>query len=249
MRQGSDDELLKLIAEIDQEEKQKKTKDPAEVDAEMKKIDKDFNIEPNENDGFITVKNNEIFIQNGKDNGLQPSIIPNESLTIIINGKQIHSETLVNEGDEIRITEMSTSSPYHIRISKDKMQVTFQLKKRLLLKEQKPSVKLKVDVFEVIPSLDVQSEISKIREELIQQGIQLNINIPAIMTELQHPTFEEIIIVQGQPPIQGKAGFIEYYFKIKKEEVYEEVDGKINFKNRFKIPSDTRRENRSKGND
>ncbi|OIJ14642.1 hypothetical protein BKP35_06220 [Anaerobacillus arseniciselenatis] len=237
MRQGSDKELIDLISQIDQKEKQRKTNKPTAADEEVDKNSKVFTIKPEENDGYITVKNNEIFIKDGEDNGQQPSLIPNDNLTTLVNGKQIDSETIVSEGDEIRIKELSNSSPYHILISEDKLKVTFQLKKKLILKEAAPTVKLKVDVIEITPSLEIQSELLKVREDLIQLGIRLEINLSAIMTELLQPTFEEIVIVQGSPPVQGKDGFVEYYFKNKKEEVYEEVGGKINFKNRFKIPT------------
>ncbi|NSL52718.1 FapA family protein [Calidifontibacillus erzurumensis] len=197
--------------------------------------------DPIEEDGFIEVRNNRLFIKDPDIGGRIPVLVYNKELNIYINGKKMTKDTPVNSLDEIYWEIAKQQEPFIITVSKDKMKVFFKLSPETAsdyrLKNKSRSVRFLLEIETVRKKIDIKGVLSSIIESLNEKGIKADLKMDVVYKELIDPTFEEIVIAEGTPPINSKDASIELLFSEKKEESFEEVEGRIDFRNRVKIPS------------
>lgn len=68
-------------------------------------------------------------------------------------------------------------------------------------------------------------------------NINTNLDIPAIQNEIDEPTFEPVVIAKGKAPTEGQDARLELYFSEHIENIFHEIDGKVDYKNHLNIPS------------
>lgn len=191
-------------------------------------------------DGFIEVRDHHLFVFNRNNNGKQPILIPNSKLSITVNGLVLKKEQVVFVNDYIQWSPLPKTE-YEIIVSKDNLNVYLKVHPELFLqyqlKDRKRATRFILDVEVIERELDINETVSEIVENIVKRGINVKINTTAIMQELLDPTHNEILVAEGLPVIPAKDGYIEQYFSSIIEEVLNEVDGTVDFKNRLKIPT------------
>lgn len=192
-----------------------------------------------ENDGFIEVRDNQIFIINPSKKGKQPILVPNPEVRVLVNSSLLTKERVVFEEDEI-IWEVPNKAEYKISTSKDNLCVYLHLSPELFtmfrLKNKKRSNQFIIETELVKKTLNTEDVVSQISEAVFKRGVRVEINTTAIIEELINPTFKAVIIAEGLPVIPARDGFIKQYFSSTISEVLEEIQGVVDFKNRIKIP-------------
>ncbi|WP_017754100.1 FapA family protein [Calidifontibacillus oryziterrae] len=198
--------------------------------------------ELNEDDGFIESRGGELFIRDPKNNGKQPVLIPHSSVKIFVNNREIVKETVVQERDKVA-WRPKDNSEFHITISKDKLKVFLQLHQSIIIsyriKDKKRALKFMFELEQIEKKIDIERVSSDIMDEIYKMGIKCDINITAILNELKSPTFQAVIVAEGIPIIESRDGYIKTNFQNNIEVLFEEIKGKVDFKNRIKIPTVT----------
>lgn len=193
-----------------------------------------------ENDGYVEVRANQLFIIDPQKGGNYATLLPNPALDIFVNDKKITSETVVTTRDEVRAFRKRTRKKYNIIVSDDGLEVFLVLNKELFktykLKNKPRSTNFTIEIIPYPHDINVEEVSMEITKELFKKGISVDIDISAVYQELINPTFEKVKIAKGLPVIPPVDSVLEMYFSNELEEVIEEVDGKIDFKNRIKIP-------------
>lgn len=206
------------------------------------KCDQNSDEDIKENDGFIESRGGELFIRDPKNEGRQPILIPHSSVRIFVNDKEIVRETALKERDKVA-WRSKDSSKFSITISKDKLAVFLQLNQSILisyrLKDKKRAQKFLFDLEQVERQINIEKTSSEIIDEIYKMGIKCEIDITAILNELKSPTLQPIIVAEGVPLIESRDGYIETNFQNNIEVLLEEVKGRVDFKNRLKIPNVT----------
>ena len=192
-------------------------------------------------DGYIEVRDHQIFVINPTEkSGKQPTLVSNSQLQIYINGALLKKDQVVFENDDIR-WEVKQKPEYEISISKENLEVFLQvyreLYRRYILKDKKRARRFMFEIEVVEKQLDVEEVVSQIAENIVKRGVRVEINTSAIIQEILDPKFEQILVAEGLPIIPAKDGYIEQFFSSKIAEIFEEVDGTVDFKNRIKIPT------------
>ncbi|WP_025027733.1 DUF342 domain-containing protein [Caldalkalibacillus mannanilyticus] len=192
-------------------------------------------------DGYIILKDHQLVVKNSIQRGRQPVLLPHQDLSITVNGETINEPTVVYEKDQISWELNKTNPFFDVKISEDRMKVYLKLNKlynhRFVVKDKGPSTKFQFQVdLEPYP-YNYQQSSSKILSILQRKHIKVDIDTSAIMRELMSPTYKEILVAEGLPQIESKDGYIETFFSVHAEEVLEEINGKIDYRNRFRIPS------------
>mgnify|MGYP005845521517 CR=1 FL=1 len=194
----------------------------------------------NNEDGYIESRNGELFIRSPMNNGKYPTIIPHQNIRIFINDRLITKETAIKERDEVSWFPKNEEN-FSISISKDKLKVYLKLHENIMvsfrLKDKKRTLKFVFDLEEIEKQIDIDKMSSKIIDEIFKKGVKCDINMSAILIELRAPTFKPIIVAEGLPIIESRDGFIQTNFSSTLEVSLEEVSGKVDFKNIFKIPN------------
>ncbi len=192
-------------------------------------------------DGFIEVRDHEIFVIDAKEGGKQPILLPNINLHITINGQVLTRERVVFEHDKIHVQNNITSPAYAVQVSKDHLSVFLQVYPELFqkyqLKNKKRANQLMLEMETVPAECDVEEYSSQIVEEVMKKGIRVEVNTTLIMQELMNPTFKPILVAEGLPFIPAVDAQLESFIVQNITEIMEEVDGKVDFKNRLKIPT------------
>lgn len=195
----------------------------------------------NKDDGYVEVRDHQLFVINQTNAGKQPTLLPNLNLNITINSNILRRESPVFEGDIIEWKKKGTSLPYAIQISEDKLSVFLQVHPELFqeiqLKNKRRSTRFLLEIEYIDAQCNVEEVSSAIVEDIMKRGIQAEINTTAIIQELINPTFHQILVAEGLPIIPSRDAVLEKYFSNDLKEVIEEVDGKADFKNRLKIPT------------
>lgn len=194
-----------------------------------------------ENDGFIEVRDHQLFVIDGKADGRQPTLLPTFNLRITVNGRLLTKERVVFSKDQIIVQNNSSAPGYTIQVSKDQLFVYLQIYPELFLtyqlKNKKRATQLMLEMEATPNQFDVEEACSQIVEELMKKGIQVEVNTTLIIQELMNPSFKPILIAEGLPIIPSVDAQLESFILNEIKEVIEEVDGKADFKNRLKIPS------------
>lgn len=196
---------------------------------------------PAEDDGFIEVRDHQLFVFNPKNNGRVPVMLPSKQLQIKINGKQITKPTIVCEKDNIE-WNINQENFFEVSINHDKMKVFLRLSPSICreykLKDKRRSVRFLLEIEEINKSYDIHELYSSIVEKTQEMGIVAKLKMDAIYQEISNPTFKQVIIAEGLEVIESKDASLELLFsEQKKEELIEDSSGRIDFKNRVQIPS------------
>ncbi|WP_458414502.1 DUF342 domain-containing protein [Schinkia sp. CFF1] len=232
-----DKELMKLINSLFIEDKQRSKV----LENQNEETTKRNPYEPLEDDGFIEVRDHQLFVKNPQNSGRTPVILYSKELCLLINGKKVYKDTTVSSKDVIEWSVNRHYRPFEIIVSKDKMKVFLKLSPEIAteyrLKDKKRSVRFKIEVVRIQKKFDIRNLFSTIIEKIHEKGILADIKMDVIYKELIHPTFEEILIAEGIPVIDSRDASLEVLFSEQKEEVLDDVGGRIDFRNRIKIPS------------
>ncbi|WP_096200408.1 FapA family protein [Bacillus sp. FJAT-45350] len=195
----------------------------------------------NKNDGFIEVRDQQLFVIDPNEGGKNPILVPNTDLQILVNEQLLKKERIVFSKDKIEIHRKSSSLPFTIKISDDKLSILLQVSSELFktyeLATKARSHRMMLELEAVSSPCDVEEVSSKITEEVLKKGVSVEIYTTKIIQELLNPTFKPIKVAEGLPPIPAVDSVIEKYFSKDLKEVIEEVDGKADYKNRLKIPT------------
>ena len=192
-------------------------------------------------DGTIRVKDGKIIIQDAKANGKQPVILPSPEIVIRINQNPLIEPTLVHSGDLIEWEFHEKKPQFEILISEDTLQVWLKLNYLVnhscTLKDQASTPSLKPELNCVVNDLDVSALSTQIMDEVNRLGIKAHVNTFFIKRELMSPSYQPVLIAKGLAPVESKDGYLEV---IAPQEIIENVvepNQRVNFKERFKIPS------------
>ncbi|OLO35906.1 hypothetical protein BTR23_16300 [Alkalihalophilus pseudofirmus] len=190
-------------------------------------------------DGFAEIREHQLFIIDPNKNGRHPVLIPNENLYITVNRTPLKKELVVFENDKIE-WHIKEKSSYKITISEDKLKVYLQVFPELFihyrLKDKRRSLRFKIEVEPHHFPCNVEEVSSQILEDITKFGVKIEVKTSVIMQELIKPTFNKILVAEGLPLIPSRDGYVEKFFKTEIEEIIEEVGGKVDYKNRIKIP-------------
>jgi uncharacterized protein len=194
-----------------------------------------------EEDGTIRVENGKIIIQDAKGEGKQPLILPSPELDIRINHAEVKEPTVVHSNDLIEWDFHEKKPQFEIQISADQLKVWLKLNYLVnhscTLKDQKGSLSLKAELNCVVSDLDVSALSSQIMDEVNRLGIKVHVNTFSITRELMSPSYQPVLIAEGLAPVEPIDGYLEV---IAPQEIVENVvepHQRINFKERFRIPS------------
>ncbi|WNF36896.1 hypothetical protein RJD24_21295 [Bacillaceae bacterium IKA-2] len=166
--------LTKLIKELNIDENQTFN---AVNEVEVEK--NDFNkVDLHEDDGFIEVRDHQIFIISPNLNGKKPVLIPNPKVKILLNGTLLKKERVVFEADEI-LWEVPNKTEYKILTSKDNLFVNLQLYPLLFtllrLKNKKRSNRFIIETEIVQKTLDTENVVSQISEAVLREVFGLKL--------------------------------------------------------------------------
>lgn len=193
-------------------------------------------------DGAIEVKNGRIIVHAAKGDGSKPSIIPIKEVDIYIDGGRLTKRTILTGHEEVTWELRKAKQHWFtIDVSEDKLSVYLTtndaIHKQTVLRDCKPTLNYKPELIEVSKAYDIEEYSSMITEHLMKMGIKAEIKASAILEELSTPTYEKVIIARGIAPTESKDGYVELMFSNEVEQVVHDEKSRIDFRNRFKIPS------------
>lgn len=203
---------------------------------------KSSNGRTNNRDGTIEVKDGQVTIIEQEGNGKPPMVLPSEGIVIKVNHRVIDKGTIVKKDDTITWEITEKAKPWFtIDITKEKLAVLLTINENIhkgyRIKNTRPVNQWIPRLEEATVNYDIEQYSSMIMEHLYKLGVQAKVNASTIIEELSNPTYKQIVIAQGIAPTESKDGYIEKLFTDEIEEVLEEKDGKVDYRNRFKIPT------------
>ncbi|MDQ0214044.1 uncharacterized protein (DUF342 family) [Oikeobacillus pervagus] len=188
------------------------------------------------------------WIKNGKiyfscDENHSPSIIPNEKLTIFVNGQKITEKTEITSQDriEIQLTENKMASEFHIQLVENNMKVLLKVKpgKKIIYlpKDSEARSPLTIDVEEKLLSLN-DLTVSMILNELNKQNIVEGIDENAILQAIKQGEEGEWVIATGTPVQQGTDGKIDFLVSYETTNISPRMTekGSVDFREVKRIP-------------
>lgn len=195
-------------------------------------------------DGTIEVKGGKVIIVNETGEGKPPMILPNQGINIKVNGNVITKGTPVTNGDEITWEITEKRKPWFtIDIGKERLSVLLTVNHNInqgyRVKDTKPVNQWLPLLEEATIDYNIEECSSMIMEQIYKLGIKAKVNASMIIDELTEPTYEQILIASGIAPTESKDGYIETFFSTEIEERLAEQGGKVDFRNRYKIPTCT----------
>jgi len=193
-------------------------------------------------DGALEVKDGKIIVHRAKGDGSHPSMIPIKEVDIYIDGGRLTKRTILTGREEVTWELRKAKQHWFtIDVSEDKLSVYLTtndaIHKQTVLRDCKPTLNYKPELIEVSKAYDIEEYSSMITEHLMKMGIKAEIKASAILEELSTPTYEKVIIARGIAPTESKDGYVELMFSNEVEQVVHDEKSRIDFRNRFKIPS------------
>lgn len=186
--------------------------------------------------GTISIENGEFIIVDASEGGKQPVLYPHPDLRIEIDGKAIQSPTAVSSN--LSISWMLNPPSYSIELSSDQTQVFLQIQKSAFqqyrLRDIPPCFQARVELESSPYPIEALEE--DILRDLESLGIKVPILQKAIRNELRNPTYEPCIVAEGKPAVPSQDGYLENVVSTQVEEILEEVNGQVDFRNRYRIP-------------
>lgn len=191
-------------------------------------------------DGWIQVKDNQLIVTNPKKGGRFPVLQAAFPVKITINGKVLTDRSIVEESDRIE-WEIEKQPLFKIDVTPDRMQVFFRLialhECEWRLVDRNPCLNVIVEAVEDRCSVQNTLMLTEVIQHLQDMNITRNVKRYDIFNELRNPTFDPVLIAEGQPPQECEDARLEMHFKENVEKnQYEEFGGVIDFRNHLKIP-------------
>ncbi|OEF98230.1 FapA family protein [Desulfuribacillus alkaliarsenatis] len=207
--------------------------EPENISSITKTVDKD--------EGTVQIKDGKITVTNPVGNGKYPKIIPTPDIITTVNQARIRAPRTVKESDDITWEINNQIKGFEITVCEEKLHVYFQVTpdiyRKKIIVDSGPSNVIKLESTVIDYDFSPQDIYELIVEEIYKLQIKVDVNTTLILNELWQPSYEKVLIAKGVPVTQSKDSYIETFFSTKIEEVIEEVSGKVDFKNRVKIPS------------
>lgn len=193
-------------------------------------------------DGAVEVKKGKIIVHPAKGEGDKPSILPIKEVDIYIDGSRLTKRTILKGNEDITWKRRKTKQHWFtIEVSEDKLSVYLTINdaihKQSVIRDCKPTLNYKPELIEVKKTYDINEYSSMITEHLMKMGIKAEVKASVILEELSNPTYEKILISKGIAPTESKDGYVELMFSNEVEQVVHDEKSRIDFRNRFKIPS------------
>lgn len=223
----SEQELIALIKKIN-------------FDSEKEYLAEADSNEPSRNDGSVEAREQQIIVQDPKGDGIKPVIRPVWPVRLTVNGHEVNEEIAVSASDhcEWRIEDKPL---FDIRVSDDKMAVYLLVhakeKFAWRLSDGGPSTRLELVAEEDRSTVFETLHYEEIIEKLEQLGIKAKLDVAAIVNEANNPSGKEVLIAEGKQPVPGEDARLELYFPEQITHEFFEVNGTIDFRNHYRIPS------------
>ncbi|HZG55316.1 FapA family protein [Paenibacillus sp.] len=221
----SEQEILKLINTL---QLVPPTEIVDEPPSEVKQIDSDC----------IQIHGNKIIIHPSVESPLHFEAI--DPLTLIVNGFSKSGRITVIPGDDVAWAA-PVPPMFRIDVAEDRMLAWF-----CLFSKEQHAQKLVVTPSEYNTfRIEVVPDPERIERTLELRDVQLALHEimlfkydgKKLADELEHPTFEKIVIAEGIHPVPTIDGSLELLFNESIESCYEEVNGQVDFRNHLRIPS------------
>lgn len=195
---------------------------------------------PWKEDGWVLVKDQAIMIKDQEAGGLQPVIRPVWPVRLFVNGREVNGETSVSAADRCE-WRMADNPLFEIRVSEDNMAVHLLVhaKERHAwrLLDGGPAAHLELAAEEDRSVVLETLHVVEIIERIEKLGIKAKLDLAAIVKEVENPSGKEIMIAEGKRAVPGKDAWLELYFPEQITHQFYEVDGVVDFRNHYQIPS------------
>lgn len=190
--------------------------------------------------GTVQVKNQQLFVQDPAGDGPLPVIRPMAPVRLFVNDRESIGETTVSAKD--RITWSISEEPlFVIRVAEDKMAVYLRViaKERYAwrLEEEAPASVLELRAMADRSTVLETLHYAQIIEQLERIGVAVKLDVPAIVKEVEQPSGREIVVAEGKQPVHGSDARLDLYFPEQVAHEFYEVDGTVDFRNHYRIPS------------
>lgn len=195
----------------------------------------------NPNDGYVFVENQVIYVIDAQAGGRQPSLVPSKSVELYVNGIKVPQKMVVYAKDRItwKLTQEEVK-PYRITISENQMEVYLTIDaERLIshiLRTAEPCLIYRPET-EGIPLTDTSTIKEQICNEITALQIVAEINEVEIGRAVDEKSGEPVLIAKGIPEIPGRDGYVETFFGNTTEHVLNELNGRVDYRERIQIPS------------
>ncbi|WP_176757513.1 FapA family protein [Salimicrobium halophilum] len=186
----------------------------------------------------------EVWIENGKvryhhyDEKDYPTITPRKEVTLLKNGEETKTTAIIESGDVLTLLtdQEREETVWKMHMDQKKMEATVKLEvgkvKKYEIVDQKPTRNLEVKVKEVeVPENTLKKK--DVYQWLEDYGVTEGVNHNAIEEAVFAEESDVFKVAQGQSPIPGTNGDVEFYIDTTSEKVeYKELDdGTVDFKN------------------
>jgi uncharacterized protein len=168
---------------------------------------------------------------------------PHPDFNFYVNDQKITEKTVVSNDDQIRWVSLDNKEEkFKLRLSKDAMELYLQIIDVFDFEFWPQITDIKDYVLLISPIKKIISSTPLSAVDVIEQikdlGIEeANIDIDSINREIHKHTGQEILIAHGVQPEAGIDGHLDLFFQTENVTSFDEVNGKIDFKNKLKIPS------------
>lgn len=191
-------------------------------------------------DGAVWIENQKIIVRNNSGKGIPPSIIPNDDITLIVDGTVYNHVTLVNSKNiiEVIIEDFVKQPSIEITLSEDEIFAYIDFKPGIKgsrkLKDQEPQNSLVIQTEEKVETFNNVTK-NQIYKKLSEAGIVYGIDEKEIENILKANKEQRFIIAKGDSAIKGEDAYIEYFFDdrpLKREPADNEPDT-VDYRNMF----------------
>lgn len=217
----------------------RKTKNEADgSDEEKKETDERGPLKP----GMIEISDGNV--RHSATEESKPTIIPCEHLTVMINGKKVTGKTEVQPEDNVEIQKdviAKEEGSFDIYVDDSKLSATLDIivgfiEQSVPLDVQPAtSVELKA---KTVKTPYISFSKANILQQLKERNITFGIDENAVEEALERKQSGEVMIAKGEPPTEGKDGYIEFYIQYEMSEQKPKLleDGTVDFREIREIP-------------
>ncbi|MCF6095346.1 FapA family protein [Microaerobacter geothermalis] len=237
----TDKDLLRIIKEMSKSAHEEGLAEEEEFLFQLPEVEEELDeFYFSENDGTVEVKDGKIIVRDPVNDGRSAKIKVLPPIILMKNGQPVEGTVMVSSTDQLE-WQIEDTPLYELKVTEDNMCVTltvFALKKcKLELVDAEPVHCLALRVKEVKEEMR-ELTTSEVYADLVKLKVKRElIKLSVIHREIRNPSYQPVCVVEGVPPVEGKDGSLELFVSTKVEEALEEVQGKVDFRNRLKIPS------------
>lgn len=178
----------------------------------------------------------------------KPTLIPHQSVTVLINDEEIVAETVIEPGDLIHIQSKiieKVDDVCFITVDSDKLTATMELTPGYTI-ESIPEDHPPTDTLEIkikpVRTHQITMTKEKVLQELTKQNITYGVDEEAIEQALKqfHEQKDTVtaVVARGKPAIEGKDGYVEFIIQYEISEMKPKLldDGTVDFREIREIP-------------